>query len=1051
MKKVQRIAVWSVLALAGLAAAYAAGGYWLLPYLVRTQGLPLLSEAVGARFGAQGIAFDPFGLVLEVHGFSLHDPRGRDFVEVAEATVDLDLSASLREKAWVLAGRIDGPAVKLMLDAQGQTNVGLFATGKSESGGGTIPFRIRRLVLGQGRLEFEDASRGQAYKLALESIALDLENLGPASQAHYRLSAAGKPGMTVQAAGDFGLQPLRSGGRLEVAGVDLAAVLAQYAPSESYAIRSARAGVKAAYRFDGAGKTALSVQEGEIRVDDFMLEQYQPPMSYSVGSARAGLKAAYAYGGKSALSVQGESLHFQQIELAQATAASPWFKSDALDLKGVQYTLGEDRIRLDSATLDQASLPLSRSSPPGSTQVSRLVVADLLCDWGKRSLEVGRLASEGAEFHLRRVSAETVLLDGLPEFPAGQGGKPETQAEAPRWNVQFDEIRLSGYRLGFRDESLEPPVDQRFAPLSLRIDDLSNEPGRQFRFFLDAAADRDGRIELDGQARLQPLEAEIRFGVDKLWLPGLKPYWKREVGFDLTQGRLNLWGDLALRQDGRLRLEYSGGADFTDLATVDKREGKDLLLWRSLKLDGMVFGTQPQRLSIRSIGIEKPYARVFIDSEGTLNLTRDLLAPEPAPPKSAAAARKPAADAGWPVVIGAVRVNDGRMDFTDLTLKPNFAAAIHSLAGTMSSLSSQADAKSDLFLQGRINASSPVQITGQLNPFRFAERTDIAMHFRDVNLTTLSPYSGKFAGYRIEKGKLNMDLHYRLTDRKLSADNKVILDHLVLGERVESAKATTLPVSLAVSLLKDSEGRIDIDLPVSGDLDDPRFSVRDLLGDAVTQLITKLVTSPFAVLGNLIPDGGEELGYVSFKPGQSNLERTEQEKLGKVAQALKLRPSLNLDIKGSADLARDREAIAETALLRQLKEARLFELRQSGQTPQDGQDPPLAEPDYARLLTQLCRRHQPDAPELRVLADDRREVLSGPMLDRVKRRMLEKWAVDELDLRLLAQARGESIRNFLVREGGLPDQRIYLLDVNLENLEPPATQEIRAFLSLSGS
>ena len=1055
MKWPWRAAILTGLALAVLASGCWVAGYWWLPYLARTQGLSRASALLGARLEARNVSFDPLAFIFKVQDLALHDPQGRDFVRVGELEVDLDLAASLREKTLVLTGRIGAPAARLSFDAEGRGNYSFLTRGEERDGhGGALPFRVDRLVLDQGRLDFEDAGPGHGFKLELGSIDLELTNLGAEGKARFRLSAAGNSGLSLHAEGDLGLHPLHSQGRLELAGVDLAQVLEHYAHMDSLAIRSARAGTKLDYVFAAGGKTALTLQ--------------------------------------------GEELWVEDLGLSQSSNADPWLQSDSLKLRNINYVLGESRIRLVSGELYNLTLPLSQTSAPGGRatvqtppsnggrlgggrdsklqpyqdspspqpppagrgserlcgRIDRLEFGGLECDWTRRSLEISHLISDGAEFHLRRV-ADAVRLDGLPEM-----GKEETAQtdEAPPWRVRVDEVRLEGYGLGLRDEAISPPLELRFSPLSLHMNDLSNEPGRQFRFFLQTGVDQGARIELDGQASLQPLEAEVRFGVDKLWLPRFQPYWNSRVGFDLTQGRFNMWGDFGVRDEGGLRLEYSGAADITDLATLDKREGKDLLLWRSLKLDGIVFATQPRRLSIRSIGIEKPYARVFIDSTGGLNLARDLVKPDPAPsgeekspvrtPATQESKGMSAGKAGWPVVIGAVRVNEGRMDFTDQTLKPNFAAAIHSLTGSMHSLSSQTDVKSDLYLEGSINGDSTVRIIGQMNPFRFAEQTDVAMHFRDVNLTTLSPYSGKFAGYRIEKGKLNMDLHYKLANRKLFADNKVILDHLVLGERVKSEKATNLPVSLAISLLRDSEGRIDIDLPISGNLDDPEFSVRDLLGEAVAQLITKLVTSPFAVLGNLIQDGGEEMGYVNFKPGQSTLERAERDKLGKVAEALKQRPSLNLDIRGMADLARDREALAETALLRQLKEARLFELRQVGQAPKEGEDPALPEQDYARLLTQLCRRRLPNAPELRSLEETRQEVLGGSLLEGARRRMLQKWAVDELELRLLAQARGESIRQFLVKETGLPDQRIYLLDVDLEQ---PAGREIRAFLSLSGS
>jgi hypothetical protein len=787
------------------------------------------------------------------------------------------------------------------------------------------------------------------------------------------------------------------------------------------------------------------------------------------------------------LSTEGLSYALAEQHLTLDTAeareaAAPWLKIAALSAGKIDYSLAEQRLKLDSAALreavalgspesadgedDAASGPEAEEGAPKpqaggrpdsgkhksrDARVGTVQVSNLDCSLQRRSVAIGTVVSDQAEIDVRLTGGGSLKVRGLPAFGPAAGEKASKNAEAP-WTVRVGEARLSGYALGFRDDTVAPPVRLNFAPASLRLTDFTTEPGRQFQFRLNTGVGEKGRIEVDGQARLAPLQSEIRFGVDKLWLRSLQSYWDRLVGFNLVKGRLNLWGDLTVRQEANLALDYSGAADLVDLATVDKREGKDFIRWGSLKFDGLVVGTRPKRVSIRSVTAGQPYARVFIAADRRLNLTRDLMAvkadPEANAPKTAPPPRQtPRADR-WPVVIGTLRVADGRMDFADLTLKPNFAVEIQHLNGNVRGLSSQENAKADLFLEGRINQSSPVKIFGHMNPASFGEQTDIAMEFRGVNLTTLSPYSGKFAGYRIEKGKLDMDLRYNLRDRALTADNRVVLDHLVLGERVDSPTATSLPVDLAVALLKDSNGQIDIDLPVSGNLDDPEFSLRNLYASAATQMLTKLIGSPFSLLGSLIQDGGEELGYVKFQAGNAALEEAEKRKLGQVATALKERPELNLDVKGSADPQQDRMALAESALLKQLLNARLIELRTLGEQGAKAGGPSLSDDDYQRLFTRYYRQRYPGSPELQALETGQQPVLNGPLLDQAKRKVLEQWAVNELDLRLLAQARGEIIRDYLVREAGLPDKRIYLLDVNLAQ---PDDREIKTFLSLSGS
>lgn len=761
--------------------------------------------------------------------------------------------------------------------------------------------------------------------------------------------------------------------------------------------------------------------------------------------------------------------HRASLESAHAEgAATPWAKLAKLGATALSYDLAGQRFAAQSASLagaiadhDGAAGPGGALAPvdlvpargremPKLARIVGLTAKDISGSLDKRRLVIGSVTTEAGEAGLLRTQAGEWRVPGLPEGPQDQGGagkSPKSSAEASGapWAVRIGEFRLSGYALGFRDESVEPPVRISLVPATVRITGFSSEPGRQFQYYVLAGLGEQGKVELDGQAQLFPLRSELRFGVDKLWLRSLQPYWEPGVNFELKQGRLNLWGDLVVREAEDWSVDYSGAADIVELGLMDKREHQDLLSWKSLKFDGVVVGTSSRRVSVRTITTEQPYARVFISQDGTLNLARDLGPSTPAP-KPAAPARPKAASAGpdWSAVVSAVRFVDGRMDFADQTLKPNFATEIARLEGNIRGLSSQENAKAELFLEGRVNGNAPVKIYGQAYPARLGANTDLALQFRGVNLATLSPYSSKFAGYRIEKGKLDLDLRYRLKDQKLEVDNRAVLDKFVLGERVDSPQASNLPLDMAVALLKDSDGRIDLDLPIQGDLSDPQFSLSDLYATAFRHMLSKLLSSPFALLGSLIPDGDGELDYVSFRPGEALLIDEEKAKLEKIAEALKQRPGLNLDIKGAADPGQDRLALAEAALLRQLRAARAAELRAQGQRNARPEALALSDEDYRRLFTRYYRSRKAGG----AAASGPETALAGPPLEQAKREVLEGWPVSELELRLLAQARGEGIRDYMVDQEGLPERRVYLLDISLE---PGQGQDIKARLSLGGS
>jgi len=213
----------------------------------------------------------------------------------------------------------------------------------------------------------------------------------------------------------------------------------------------------------------------------------------------------------------------------------------------------------------------------------------------------------------------------------------------------------------------------------------------------------------------------------------------------------------------------------------------------------------------------------------------------------------------------------------------------------VSGLSSNPASRAKVKLDGKVDKYAPVDINGEVNLLAAAKYTDIAMSFRNIELTSFNPYSGKFAGYNISKGKLSTELKYKVADRKLDAAHHIVLDNLEFGAKTDSKDAAPIPLKLAVALLKDRNGVIDVNLPVSGTLDDPKFRLGPIIWKAILGLLTKIVTAPFAALGALF-GGGEELAFVDFPAGSAVLPPEQVEKLNKLAKALIERPQLKLSV-----------------------------------------------------------------------------------------------------------------------------------------------------------
>ncbi|HAB02032.1 MAG TPA: hypothetical protein DCE25_03500, partial [Pseudomonas sp.] len=413
----------------------------------------------------------------------------------------------------------------------------------------------------------------------------------------------------------------------------------------------------------------------------------------------------------------------------------------------------------------------------------------------------------------------------------------------------------------------------------------------------------------------------------------------------------------------------------------------------------------------------------------------DLLiaqAPE-APASSPAQSRTAAASKPLGIRIGQIAINDGSANFADLTLTPNFATAVQQLNGQIGTIDNRQAAPAKVDVKGKVDRYAPVTIKGALNPFNPLASLDIATSFKRVELTTLTPYSGKFAGYRIRKGRLNLDLHYLISNGQLKAENKVVIEQLQLGEKVDSPDAVDLPVRLAVALLKDTQGKISIELPVSGDLNNPQFSVMPIVWQTLRNLVLRAAQAPFKFIGGLIAGGGsQDLGTVAFAPGSSDLSAEAQAALDKLGEALKGRPQLRLEIEGTSAQSSDGPLIAEQRLEREYQAIWYKILQRRGdKVPANASLLVVDDSDKPAMLEGIYRtrlKQQPPA-EWEQLDRDARTT-------RLREAVLKSWAESTALLRTLGQDRASSIKDYLVDKGKLEDDRVYFIDTHLGQAEP---------------
>ncbi|NWB28507.1 DUF748 domain-containing protein [Pseudomonas gingeri] len=703
----------------------------------------------------------------------------------------------------------------------------------------------------------------------------------------------------------------------------------------------------------------------------------------------------------------------------------------------------ETEMLLSNTSLSIA--PFAIKAPDGRplARLERLDVSETSVDLAKQQVVVGKIRSNNLETWAAREADGQLdwqkLFASQPAKPTVKEPAPataDTPAPAPAapskpWQVLLKDVQLRDYRVHLADRANKTPVALDLGPLNLDLQNFDSLNQSPFTLKLDTGLGKQGKVLASGEVNLSPISARLKVKTQDIDLRVAQAYVEPFIRLEVRSGMLGSDLDVNLKNVDPLAFSVTGRAQVDQLHTLDTLKTRDFVKWQKLVVDGLNY-QHGDSLSIDKVSLFQPYARFMINDDRTTNVD-DLLIPQPAgAPNKSPAKAAPSNSKPLGIHVGGIAINDGSANFADFSLTPNFATAIQQLNGQIGTIDSRQAKPADVDIKGKVDRYAPVTIKGAVNPFDPMASLDIATSFKRVELTTLTPYSGKFAGYRIRKGRLNLDLHYLITKGQLKAENKLVVEQLQLGEKVDSPDAVDLPIKLAIALLKDSDGKISIELPVSGDLNNPQFSVMPIVWQTLRNLIVRAATAPFKFIGGLIAGGdSQDLSNVTFTPGSSDLSQEAESSLTKLAAALKERPNLRLEIEGTSAQTSDGPLIAQQRLDREYQATYYKMLQRRGdkvpaqasllQVPDD-EKAPMLEGIYRTLLKQ-----QPPAEWAQLSRDERTA--------RLRDGVIKNWSGNAVLLRKLGQERASSIKDFLVDKGQLEDDRVYFIDASLGQAE----------------
>ncbi|MCF8037098.1 MAG: DUF748 domain-containing protein [Desulfobacteraceae bacterium] len=1030
-------------AIAGILLIYAIAGFVVVPMVAEKKLPEIAASAINGQVTVRDIDFNPFFFSASVHGLDVAQESGQTVLSAERVSANVELSSVFKKGPVIRSVEIQGPKIDLVRHENGDFNFADLLVKKqqpdSEQGaqkpddqaaGSQIYFLVEKFRIRDGQIRFLDESNG--FETIAESVFLGVDRLGNKTDrpAAFELSVKTRAGEEIDCTGEFGLFPVAAEARIDLKNADIKKYAPFYQAHTGLAVKSGRVDVSAEVRWPqqaSSSETGSLVSNGKIRVRS--LSVLDPQSGNAVFDipvfTLSGIDADLAGKSVSAKSIStsggtilAERTAAGRINFSRITAGAPAAgdNGDAPERENPEPSGKQTpeqaaepwNIRLDTISISDYTLAYSDLVPenPVSFKIRRTNVRlydftlqkDSPSYWSVSSLaEQGAISAQG-RIQLTPLMAELdfkvtdIGLDTADPYAAPFGMNIEKGTLNVAGSIEAEETSdgLSGNYIGdlWIDDLAVTGI--KAGPLEMNIQEGSLELASRF----------EGQTTPDGFTGSYTGD----FRVDDLGLKGIK---SDSLGIDVTKGSLDLGGEITaeLKPD-KISGTYAGDLGIDDFTVRDVKSGESFLRFAHLGVEDIQAGSDPMAFQSGRVILRSPEISMTRDEQG--NLTPALLAGSDKksgagqkPDKSAPKQDQQESKTPLELAIAEIKIENGLFSFTDRFIDPAFSTRLNALDLRISDFLLDRQSVAPFELSGRLENQAPFTIKGEIRTLDPTARTGVDIAFSNIGMPLFTPYSGKYVGYEIQKGKLNLELDYRIDARKLKAENHLVFNQFYLGQSVQSPDAPNLPLKLALALLRDRSGNISLDVPVEGDMSSPEFKLGGVIYSAFINLLKRIATSPFAALSSLVPNA-EKLKYVDFAPAEAQLDEQGRKKLDNLETALYKRPGLQLLIRPGTDPQKDREAFKQKAM------EELVEAEKTGSA-----DPRLTpEQEYEKYLKAACKTADIDTDDLSVAE-----------MEAALKQTIE---IPEQRLTELARLRGKTVRDYLLEKGRIKAERIFL-------------------------
>lgn len=965
---------------------YALLGFFLAPYLLERNLVATMQQEYAAELRVAKIEVNPFVMSLRITGLELDNPEGAPTIRVQEIFANFQLSSLFRLALTFDEIRLTAPELFISRDKSGnmdfayllqpaQDQIDEQATDAEESS--LIQALVFSFAIEDWVINWSDQFTKEPVETRFGPVDIEIKELNtlPDKAGQQTVVIATENTGTLSWSGDLQLNPLRSSGRAHLDDSRFPLLSAYIRHQTGIEIVDGSADIELDYEvyLNDSGQIQASVENFNLALTDIVIN------SFADGTG---------------IDLAGPD---QQI-----------LKLPEVRLAGGQFHWPEQTVSLGSISLDNPQIDLSRAKD-GVFNVERRRV-------------------NAAESGVAVATGETAIDDN------------DQSDQENEWQISVGQLAVNGLALNLQDQTVNPAAQLGVSEFDLNIRDISNQPGKRFPTSLSLQVLSGGELTLEGELSVLPeLQFEFDVNVDALQLAGTHPYIKQQANLEMNSGAINLDGHIGGSSEEPFA--FKGDLEIVDLAIAESINNARLASWKSFRADKIALSLARRQLDISTFQFDQLYGDIRIAEDGSLNMGQvkkpKAAATAPDKPEAQPGVAGAGRDSDFKVNIGRIVLANASADFADLSLPLPFAVKIDALNGKMTTISTASSEPSEVAFEGKVDEFGFARISGNVTPLEPARNTDLVVSFENIDVPKFTPYSIPLAGREVVSGNLDLQLGYQVKDSQLVGENSIILRDFELGAKVPHPDATSLPLGLAIALLKDVDGKIDIDLPVRGNVDDPEFSYGSVIWGALGNLLLKIVSSPFSALGNLLGIEASELENVNFLDGRSDLTPPEMQKAGKMAEALALRPELQLIIGGVYDAAADGLAL-RTAQFDGILEIQISELAASS-------DPEVQYPALRKMaLEKLFSEHQAEgtaAPKLEELrlqftsqveVDGQTEpvatVDSLAYANELRAQLIAMQPITEQDLTTLAGARSMALKTALVAIDETLQERVLITE-----------------------